>query len=102
MTRRIGKGPSDIVIGESGRAEVLELSGLYREALRHGLPKIWTSDIRGVPKHVCSIRRALGNSELTTASHWEDTPERALLKAIEDAEAWGLPLLEPTSCGVSS
>ena len=26
----------------------------------------------------------------------------ALLKAIEDAEAWGLPLLEPTSCGVSS
>ncbi|WP_290494478.1 hypothetical protein [Hyphomonas sp. UBA4494] len=92
------KGLPSRMIGPDTEAERLadrlELSALYRQAYRHGRPSLFTTTISSLPRHAANITRQIGNSTVKTETHYESTPERALLKAIGDAEAWGLPLLD--------
>ena len=42
-----------------------------------------------------AIERRLGNSKITTDTHFKSTPEQALLEALKEAdEPWVLPDLE--------
>lgn len=71
-------------------AAEISLSQLWRDALKHGHPWIWLNQ-NG--EAVAKIDRPLGNSKVETKHCRADTPERALLEAIQEAELWGLPAL---------
>lgn len=75
----------------SGTAKRLDLSELFREALKHGAPRISTFNDGTFSAR---ISRNLGNSEIATGFEAYSTPERAMLAAIEEALLWGLPDLE--------
>lgn len=76
------------------RARPFDLGGLFREALKHGRPNVYLSNYKNL---FCAyIERQLGASKLQTKPHYFDTPESALLAAVEEADLWGLPDLEVT------
>lgn len=72
-------------------ARAMELGALWREALTFGHPHL---TLMSDGLHGAYIVRPLGNSKVETKYCKEDSPERALLKAIMEAELWGLPKIE--------
>lgn len=75
----------------AGSAQPFELGDLFREAMKHGAPRVTT---HGDHAFCARIERQLGNSLLVTGFKTYSTPERAMLAAIEEARLWGLPDLE--------
>lgn len=77
-------------------ARVLELGELWQQAMRWGLPTLFTHAAeRGHPiRFSGGITRSVGKSELQTSHKTFGTPEQALMHAIAEAELWGLPELD--------
>ena len=81
--------------GALDSARVLELGELWQQAMRWGLPNLYTHAAeRGYPiRFSGGITRSVGKSELNTSHQTFGTPEQALMHAIAEAELWGLPEL---------
>lgn len=73
----------------------MDMSELYREAMRHGHTKVTSMSIMGKLRFIATIEISISASELSTRNRSDSSPEEALIACIKEARTWPLEPAAP-------